>query len=129
MMLKPKSGKSAWLKLAGVIPVTLISVSLFATQIENSLEFKDVTTAVTASEPNAGDLITVKDNDNKQSGNRESSKDEVFKKCDVMPEFPGGEAAFVNFISRNVKYPKVARENGIQGKVIVSFVIEKDGSV
>lgn len=46
-----------------------------------------------------------------------------------FPEFPGGMAAWSKFIQKNLRYPYMAQENGIQGKVFVSFVIEKDGSV
>jgi len=46
-----------------------------------------------------------------------------------MPEFPGGESALRQFIAQNVKYPEVAKEKGLQGKVYVNFVVEKDGSV
>ena len=46
-----------------------------------------------------------------------------------MPEFPGGQAALINFLSENVKYPAIALENGIQGRVLVQFVVDKDGSI
>jgi protein TonB len=46
-----------------------------------------------------------------------------------MPEFPGGDAALRNYLATNVKYPTIAQENGIQGKVYVNFVVGKDGSI
>ena len=46
-----------------------------------------------------------------------------------MPQFPGGPAALMEFLSKNVKYPQEAYKNGIQGRVIVTFVINKDGSI
>lgn len=45
-----------------------------------------------------------------------------------MPEFPGGTTGLINFISKNLKYPTYCKEAGIQGKVIVVFVVNKDGS-
>ncbi len=45
------------------------------------------------------------------------------------PEFPGGEAAAFQWIANNIKYPEIAKENNIQGKVFVQFVIGKDGKV
>jgi protein TonB len=48
---------------------------------------------------------------------------------DAYPEFPGGMAAWSKFIQRNLRYPYAAQENGTQGKVFLSFVIEKDGSI
>lgn len=46
-----------------------------------------------------------------------------------MPEFPGGQKALLNFLSKNVKYPIIAQENGIQGRVIVQFVVAKNGDI
>lgn len=46
-----------------------------------------------------------------------------------MPEFPGGQEALLDFLNKNVKYPRIAQENGIQGRVIVQFVVAKDGMI
>ena len=54
---------------------------------------------------------------------------EVFKQVDVFPEYPGGTNAMFDFIQKNVKYPEAAKEKGIEGKVYVQFVVEKDGSL
>jgi len=54
---------------------------------------------------------------------------EVFFIVEDMPEFPGGEAALRAYIANSIKYPVIAQENGIQGKVYVTFVVGKDGSV
>lgn len=56
-------------------------------------------------------------------------EEEVFKSAAHMPSFPGGDAALMQFINKNIKYPQVAQDNGVQGKVIVQFVVEKDGKV
>ncbi len=53
----------------------------------------------------------------------------VFVLVEEMPEFPGGQAAIIRFISENTKYPSIAVENGIQGKVYVSFVVNAKGKV
>ncbi len=53
----------------------------------------------------------------------------VFVVVEQMPEFPGGQQAMLAFLSENVKYPVIARENGIQGTCIVQFVVNKDGSI
>ena len=53
----------------------------------------------------------------------------VFDVVEEMPSFPGGQGALMAFLSSNVKYPVVAQENGVQGRVIVGFVVEKDGSI
>lgn len=48
---------------------------------------------------------------------------------EVYPEFPGGMTAWAKFIQRNLRYPDAAQENQVQGKVYISFVVEKDGSI
>ena len=53
----------------------------------------------------------------------------VYKVVEVMPEFPGGMKALMDFIQKNVRYPEEARKNGIQGRVIVSVVIDGNGRV
>ncbi|PTN08326.1 energy transducer TonB [Mangrovibacterium marinum] len=59
----------------------------------------------------------------------EEEESEVFFIVENMPEFPGGELALRKFIANAIKYPVIAQENGIQGKVYVNFVVDKDGSV
>ena len=58
-----------------------------------------------------------------------TGKDSVILRVEQMPEFPGGQEALYKFISDNILYPKDARENDIKGKVVVQFIVEKDGSV
>ena len=53
----------------------------------------------------------------------------IFVVVESMPEFPGGQQAMMRYIGENIKYPVIAQENGIQGRVICQFVIEKDGKV
>ncbi|MDR2911319.1 MAG: energy transducer TonB [Bacteroidales bacterium] len=64
-----------------------------------------------------------------QTQEKEAEEIEVFSIVENMPEFPGGELALHRFITNTVKYPLIAMENGIQGKVYVTFVVERDGSV
>lgn len=54
---------------------------------------------------------------------------EIFQVVGTMPEFPGGVQELMKWIQQNLKYPKTAAENGVQGRVVVEFVIEADGSV
>lgn len=55
--------------------------------------------------------------------------EQVFTAVEQMPQFPGGDAALMKFLSSNINYPQVAMENGVQGRVIVQFVVTKNGSV
>lgn len=63
--------------------------------------------------------------------NEEIAYNEVIEidKVDEKPSFPGGESAMTSYLNSNVKYPVEALENGIRGRVIVQFIIEKDGSI
>lgn len=57
-----------------------------------------------------------------------TAKEEVFMVAEQMPEFPGGMKEMLKFLQENVKYPENAMKNNVQGRVIVQFVIEKDGT-
>ena len=59
----------------------------------------------------------------------EEEEEVIFVVVESMPEFPGGAQAMMRYIAENIKYPVIAQENGIQGRVICQFVVEKDGKV
>ena len=59
----------------------------------------------------------------------EEEEEVVFVIVETMPEFPGGQQALFKYLSENVKYPAIAQENGIQGRVICQFVVNKDGAI
>ncbi len=59
----------------------------------------------------------------------EEEEEVVFVVVEKMPEFPGGQQALFKYLSENVKYPVIAQENGIQGRVICQFVVNKDGKI
>ena len=60
---------------------------------------------------------------------KHEEENKVFDVVEQMPSFPGGTSALMAYLSSHVKYPAVAEENGIHGRVTVQFVVEKDGSV
>ena len=55
--------------------------------------------------------------------------DMVFDVVEVMPQFPGGQIAMLQYLMKNIKYPEQAMKEGIQGRVAVRFIVEKDGSI
>ncbi len=59
----------------------------------------------------------------------EEDDDEFFMVVENMPEFPGGDLGLMKYIQRNVKYPPIAKEYNITGKVYVSFIVDKSGAV
>ena len=54
---------------------------------------------------------------------------QIFQVVENMPEFPGGTAALMAYLRKNIKYPTICQEQGIQGRVVVQFVVNKDGSI
>ena len=62
-------------------------------------------------------------------GGLPAKDDPVFTTCEEMPKYEGGDAALMQLIARNIKYPEIAIEQGVQGRVIVKFIVEKDGTV
>ncbi|MDR0348736.1 MAG: energy transducer TonB [Tannerella sp.] len=59
----------------------------------------------------------------------EEASNEIFVVVEEMPEFPGGMSELMSYLSKSIKYPVVAQENGISGRVSVAFVVNKDGSI
>jgi protein TonB len=90
-------------------------------EIEDELEIEDSE----ADDETVIDVAPVVSADEEEE--EESAK--VFFIVEDMPEFPGGELALRKYISTHVKYPVIAQENGVQGKVYVTFVVGKDGSI
>lgn len=82
-------------------------------------------------------VSTDEDNETKTSSNDlkvkitfpAETKDSVYNQPEVMPEYPGGMDAMLKYLSENIQYPKMARGKNIQGKVLVTFIVEKDGSI
>lgn len=63
-------------------------------------------------------------------GDEESAEEQqIFMVVESMPEFPGGETALHQYLAENIKYPQMAKESGIQGRVFVTFVVERNGKV
>jgi len=90
------------------------------TEIDDELEIDD-------SEADDNTVIEVAPVIQQEKEKEEESQ--VFFIVEDMPEFPGGEAALRRFIANAVKYPVIAQENGIQGKVYVNFVVDQRGNV
>ena len=59
----------------------------------------------------------------------DADTDTPLQEVDELPVFKGGDAGLINYIAQNTQYPEMAKKNGIQGKVIIRFAVEKDGSV
>jgi len=90
-------------------------------EIEDELEIEDTE----ADDATVIDVAPVVETQKEE----EADEAQVFFIVEDMPEFPGGELALRKYIANAIKYPVIAQENGIQGKVYVTFVVGKDGSV
>ena len=59
----------------------------------------------------------------------EVEEQQIFQVVEEMPEFPGGMGECMKWLSKNIKYPTISQENGVQGRVIVQFVVTKEGNI
>ena len=126
MMNKKDSGRWALAKSLCLIPAVGAAVCLAAC-VGNG-ENKNAEAKDTATVDNSKAETTAVKFDSKVAA-RDSGTETVMDKCEVMPEFPGGENSMMKFIAENAEYPKEAAEKGIKGKVLVEFVVERDGSI
>ena len=74
-------------------------------------------------------LLTLTGMSNAMAQQDVEQEEKVYDVAEVMPLFAEGQKAMYKFITNNIQYPKIAKENGIQGRVIVSFIVKKDGSL
>ena len=76
-----------------------------------------------------GEVLKAKEEIAQPEPPKHEEETKVFDVVEQMPSFPGGQGALMQWLSSNIKYPVIAAENGVQGRVIIQFVVEKDGSV
>lgn len=91
--------------------------------VENTVETKNI--EIKSSEE-TGEAVEAAPIDN---GPEEVEEEEIFMRVEKAPAFPGGQKAMMEYLMKNIKYPAACQEAGIQGRVIVSFVVNKDGTI
>ena len=97
------------------------------TLVDDNLEFDEPNLDIFNSDiPDEGIVVSGLEKLGKED---DSNKEEVVLFPDEWPEFPGGMGALLNYIGKTIKYPIVASENGIHGKVFVNFVVNADGQI
>ena len=69
------------------------------------------------------EAVTTNDEYNDEYNNK------VYDYVEQMPSFPGGQAALMSYLNKNIKYPRDAYDNDVQGRVVCSFIVERDGSI
>ena len=76
-----------------------------------------------------GEVLKAKDDIKAPEPPKHVEEEKVFDVVEQMPSFPGGTGALMKFLNENIHYPVVAQENGVQGRVVISFVVERDGHI
>lgn len=140
MMQKRKSNPWARMKYAFVLPVAATAVAAFA-RPEISQQMAEIssakitdlsrmvqTTAAERTRPEAIDTTTSA-REVMVTGYAQFTDNKVYESAEVMPEFPGGEVELLKFVAKRIKYPTEAQRKGAQGRVIVKFVVETNGSI
>lgn len=115
MMNKTKSRFGAWKALAA-LPVAAVLLMVGCKPAANTEA--DTSAVASQQEEPVYDM-----------GPTQLAEGEVFKVVEVDPEFPGGEEALYKYLAENIKYPVMAKNNKVEGRVYITFVIEKDGTV
>jgi len=107
-----------------VKPDELVSNEVIPTQEE--LTGKNPGTETIEGNPNGTDLI-VENNELPETNNEVTET--IYTWAEEMPKFPGGDSELMKFFSQNLVYPEIAKRAGIEGKVILSFIVDKNGNI
>lgn len=107
------------------LPKPMVEVEFFAI-VDDQTDVENIDVA--SSEPDDFPIVDFDDLIFHASVNK-ADEDEVILIPEIMPEFPGGQRALICYLANTIKYPLIAQENGIKGKVYVSFVIDEEGKV
>lgn len=127
MMQKKKSNRWAQAKYLLAVPVTAFGVMLFATPAASAISTEISGCKVSNLFPN--DQVLASENEYPLAELASNDVNELFTVVEEMPEYPGGTQAMMLFIAENLRYPAECADKGIQGRVILSFVVEKDGTI
>jgi len=106
-------------------PPQSVSVAEIIEIVEDDAEIEE---SIIASTEDQTEYIEIKEIEN-IIVEEEPQEEAPFMVVEDMPEFPGGTAALLEYLRKNIKYPAVCRENNIQGRVLIQFVVNKDGSI
>lgn len=131
MMLVEKSNVWARAKYLFVVPVSVLAVTAFARPevVNLSQEMEAVTVEdLTATVSKVTEKVSATPHDFAKIV-QEERKDTVYQVVDEQPEYPGGAQALLNYLSTAMKYPAAAKEKGVQGRVILQFVVTEKGKV
>lgn len=116
-----------------VTEIAIVDDSEVTEEIKSQDEIKESTTALGNTDFDQGtdDINVVREHKDEIIVEEKApvNDNQVFTAVEQMPQFPGGEAELMKYLSTHIKYPTMAMENNIQGQVVVQFVVQKDGSI
>ncbi|MCH5247824.1 MAG: energy transducer TonB [Muribaculaceae bacterium] len=115
-----------------VTEIAIVDDSEVTEEIKSQDEIQESTTALGNTDFDQGtdDINVVREHKDEIIVEEKKVDDnQVFTAVEQMPQFPGGEAELMKYLSTHIKYPTMAMENNIQGQVVVQFVVQKDGSI
>ncbi|MBP3553183.1 MAG: energy transducer TonB [Bacteroidaceae bacterium] len=107
------------------VPVEAKTISETIEIVEDDAEIEEI---IIASDEDMGEVVEIQNIENVVVEEPEK-EEEIFQVVEAMPEFPGGTAELMKWLQKNIKYPSISQENGVQGRVIVQFVVNRDGSI
>ena len=110
MMQKQKSSKKAISKILWLVPLVMVMIMIFSCTHKPKQENRQKVEKV-------------------EMEKTKKAASEVFTVVEKMPIFPGGVSSLLSFISKSIEYPAIAQENGIEGRVICTFIVNADGSI
>ena len=139
MLYKNKSNRIALAKYGFSAPLFVLMLILSSATVNNSkavklinLKIQEVALRPASQVKNAlgdGHGVSTKALETQSAGDTTKKGTEIFISAERMPDFPGGLRGFYKFLGSNIHYPDDMKKNGVQGKVVVTFVVEKDGSL
>lgn len=106
--------------------VTTVTITEVIEIVDDEVDFEEVTTK---SQEDHTEFINIDDIPDVIVAPDEPDEEVPFQVVEKMPEFPGGNAALNAYLKKNIKYPQICRENNIQGRVLIQFIVNKDGSI
>ena len=109
-------------------PPAAPAVAEVLTVVEDDVELADVEIASSEDDASAAQQETYVAPVVEEEEEEESAQ-QIFTVVEKQPEFPGGMSELMKFLAKSIKYPVIAQENGIQGRVVCSFVVNRDGSI
>ena len=129
MMLHTKSDRSRLLKLLALLPIVGIALAVNAEKVVDVRYDKPQKQNTKKKVKGVAEKKADTSETNTAVGTFEPVQGDVFDVVEEMPQYPGGPQALFKFLGENVQYPAEAEKAGIQGRVIATFVVEKDGSI